>query len=303
MKFASADLDEALTEWHSHLEHELRAGADNIVFEERVGERRRASFESFAADARGGMALRRRQTDYYVEHVAVADGMMPHTFLRELDAADLGRIDEEQPIVRLENIQRVLDKMGVDFETLREAKARDDEPLIDKFLATWNGALRDARPAFAAFRDQLIEDLEAEDWPCRLRDRLGLAHYDCADGPVPVALMAYKVREVLAANPDDKAACAFTVPTVLDSKPWPFFFPAPPSLRYGRAMPLVPIDSDELLLAEMLHCRLTYRRHHLVGLGLVDRGVGDLDVRDLRNHHLLALRLASGEDNFGEEIP
>ncbi len=61
--------------------------------------------------------------------------------------------------------------------------AADNRTVIDKFLLTWDGK-RDARPAFAAFRPELADDLAAADWPHRLRDRLGLAHYGAGDEPV-----------------------------------------------------------------------------------------------------------------------
>ena len=175
--------------------------------------------------------------------------------------------------------------------------------MVDKFLDTWNGStLRDNRPAFAAFKDAVWDDLERPDWPRRLRDRLGLAHYDCAAGPIPIALMEYSVADVNAAAAAFPGACAVTAPTVLDSKPWPFFFPAPPGLTCGRSMPLFEVADDADLLAEMLHFRLTYRRQHLVRLDEIRDPPPPYELKALRNHHLVALRIASGREDYGEEI-
>ncbi len=68
-------------------------------------------------------------------------------------------------------------------------------------------------------------------------------------------------------------------------------------------MSLAAIDSEDDLLAEMLHVRLTYRREHLIQVGAIRRPPALHDLKELRNHHLLALQIASDRDDFGEEIP
>ena len=93
----------------------------------------------------------------------------------------------------------------------------------------------------------------------------------------------------------------FTAPTALDTGPWPHFFPAPRDLPCGRAMALTPAD-DTKLLAEMLHYRLTYRPEHILKLGWITQPLAPLDLRELRNLHLTAVQVASGRDDFGEEI-
>jgi hypothetical protein len=232
--------------------------------------------------------------------VAVTD--VPHTFQRALQPAELLHYDDHQKIVRLEGLDRPLRSIGWTFAELRQAFDDKNHAMLDKFMDVWDIS-RDARPSFGGFAAELADEIEAADWPCRLRDRLGLAHYDARTGPIAVALMSYPMRDVVAALEDPATACAFTVPTVLDSEPWPYFFPAPAGLPYGRAMPLAPIDSEDSLLAEILHCRLRYRRDHLIKVGEIVTPLGDLDIRALRNHHLTALRLAADDETFGEEIP
>lgn len=53
----------------------------------------------------------------------------------------------------------------------------------------------------------------------------------------------------------------------------------------------------------MLHVRLTYSRDHIAGFGEVRRRPVPFDLKALRNHHLVALQLASDRYDFGEEIP
>jgi hypothetical protein len=176
-------------------------------------------------------------------------------------------------------------------------------PLINLFLRNWDHSLRDWRPCFAAFKDEVLDDLREADWPDRLRNRLGLAHYDGVAGPVPVALMEYSVGEVIAAATGFGSSCALTAPTVLDTKPWPHFFPAPTKLCCGRAMPLFEVRDDSEMLAELLHFRLSYRWHHIAHLGEITTSPAGYDLKSLRNHHLAALQMASDCYDFGEEIP
>jgi hypothetical protein len=138
------------------------------------------------------------------------------------------------------------------FDRLRQAIDQNEVHLVDSFLRSWD-YFRDWRPAFAAFRAEVLDDLAEPDWANRLRDRLGLAQYDCSDGSVPVALMEYTVGEAAAAAQAAGSACFATAPTVVDSKPWPYFFPAPAGLTCGRAMALFEVENGEGLLAELLH--------------------------------------------------
>ncbi|HEY1931607.1 MAG TPA: hypothetical protein VGG99_06335 [Acetobacteraceae bacterium] len=318
MRFADPALLSVLTQWRNGGDHAERASADNLWFEERVGPTRQALFESEAAGAADPIALQNRQTDYFETFVKidfdaeVDANLWPHTFLSEFEPADLGPgpLEPFQPIVRLEDLTRPLEAWGMPGENLRQRfdrlKAAFDDPaqadVFARFLESWNRK-RDRRPAFAAWKDQLLHELEQPDWPDLLRDRLGLAHYDCRNGPMPVALVEYQVRDVTIEAAAHGLSHSFTAPTVLDSGPWPYFFPAPRELPYGRVMPLNPVDDESQLLAEMLHVRLTYRREHIVRLGEILRPLGTPDIKELRNRHLFALQVAALRDDFGEDIP
>lgn len=272
--------------------------ADNFWFEERLDDTRRLRFE---ADAVAAVAARplanliRKDVRDNTEGLAV-----PETFAAAGGLAVYGALDEDQEIVRLESIQRALEADDITFEQLKGAfLKRSAAPLLDKFLATWN-TKRDARPAFAAFHSELADDLAEPDWPLRLRNRLGLAHYGA--GREPVALMRYTVREVLDAAHSDGAASAFAVPTVLDAPPNAQFFPSPAGLPCGRAMPLGADYDDSNLVAEILHARIAYRRRHLIGVERMGDAPVRGDLKALRNYHLLVLRIAADRDDYGEEI-
>jgi hypothetical protein len=287
----------ALQEWRRQSEVEHRAMADNVWFEERMDDARRIAFESDAVIDPGTMPLK----DLIVRHVKENQEVhgVAETFLAGHGLASYTALDEELAIVRLEKIQDPLDAQGLTFEDLQrtfEAAAGDG---VDRFLANWD-TRRDARPAFVAFERDVADELAAPDWPLRLRNRLGLAHYAMPDEPV--ALMRYTVREVLAEAGKAGAATAFAVPTVLDSRPGPQFFPSPAGLPCGRAMPLRDGYDDAALVAEIVHARITYRRRHLIRLARLGDLPTSTELRTLRNHHLWVLRIAADRDDYGEEI-
>jgi hypothetical protein len=305
MRFADPGLQTALTAWRALVGITERAEADNLWFEDRVNVARQQTFEARAAGARDAGELRRRHTDYWKEYVTV-DEDIAHTFDAALGPADLAPIDEAQRIVRLEDLSRPLSRMGrpMSLQRLKQAIADNETALVDAFLRVWDWSnVRDWRPCFATFKDEVRDDLARPDWSTRLRDRLGLAHYNCVAGPVPVALMEYSVGEVIAAARAFGASCAVTAPTVFDSGPWPHFFPAPRKLPCGRAMALVEVNDDGDMLAELLHFRLSYKRHHIVRLDEITSSPAPYDLKSLRNHHLLAVQMASDCYDFGEEIP
>ena len=278
MRFDDPALQSALEAWRRDPEIRERACADNMRFEERVSLPRRVAFETEVGVVENADQLRRAHI-LYVRTFMETRGATPHTFGAELGPARLSAagVDPYLKIVRLESLARVFSvwatRPGVaPLEFLREAIAKGDTGVTDGFLAAWNDPeMRDHRPAFAAWKHQLSTELDSGDWPHALRDRLGLGHHDGSKGAIPVARMEYRVSDVLHAAGDAGIGDPFTVPTALDIRPGPYFFPSPGALPYGRAMSLIPILSDDDLLAEMLHVRLPYRREHIAELGTIDR--------------------------------
>src|SRR4051794_34394212 len=212
MRFLDPTLQTCLEAWRRET-GAARAKADNIWFEERVSAARQHFFEGAAAGASDADSLRRQHIDYWNTWVKVSDDI-PHTFLTELEPADLGSqlLDEHQSIIRLEALDRPLGKWSLSFEKLEEALKIKDIPVLQRFLDVWNESnIRDHRPAFAAWKDEVQLELAAGDWPDQLRDRLGLAHYiPASTRPIPVALMEYTVREVKAEARKQSLPICFT---------------------------------------------------------------------------------------------
>ncbi len=238
-------------------------------------------------------------------YIEVAAPHVPPTFRTENSGAGMTQPSPEQKLVRMENITRHLANAGLTLAALELSFASTDpaeKATFEDFLDRWN-LVRDDRPMFASFEDELLSEFGDAAWPQKLRDRLGLAHYGVAGGPLAVALMEYTVEEVLTeASRSPEIAYPYCVPTFLDSRPSSQFFPTPKELPSGAPMALFEIWSEEQLLAEVLHSRLTYREHHVVKLGEIVLDGPTADFRTVRNNHLAALQLAAVRDDFGEEL-
>jgi hypothetical protein len=301
MQFSNPQRELALHAWRGDPAPHQRASADNVTFEECISPARWQRFEAIAPDTPSPAALARWQTDYCATYVQTDN---PDSFRDDLDPARLvpGSLDTHQRIARLERVPAVvLNEAGLSFEDLRRAFHARDAAVLDAVLQLWN-ARRDGRPAFAAWKDELIDDLRVLDWADRVRDRLGLAHHNPDPArPIPVILMEYDVASVLRAAASQGTRHAFVCPTVVDSPPWPWFFPSPAGLAYGRTMNIG--TGSPILAAEFLHVRMTYTRDHIARLGEITRPVAPEDLRGLRNRHLAALRTAARRPDFGEDMP
>lgn len=295
MKFSEPDLANGLIDGLVQGASNLRSQAQNVAWDECVSASRQNFYETEGFGARGAdwANLARRQSDYVRRFVRTVG--TPHTFDGDFDPVWLGEVDHAQHAVRLESLVRPLKDFGCSFDQFASAIEEEDTGFLSEFVDVWNAG-RDKRPAFATFLRELAGELAEGDWPNRLRDKLGLAHYAATIEPEPVVLMRYSVSEVLA---EAETAFAMTMPTVLDSDPWEHFFPAPRDLQYGRAMALTPCEGDETLVAEFLHSRIAYRSDHIFRVGKVDVPAPVHDVASLRDLHLLALQIASGRMDFG----
>lgn len=68
-------------------------------------------------------------------------------------------------------------------------------------------------------------------------------------------------------------------------------------------MALTDDGDEESLQAEVLHSRINYKRQHMDRIGWIEDRWGPVEVKRLRNHHLLLIRIASGQHEFGEDMP
>ena len=292
------------------------AVADNCRFDERAGDGRWQRFEDLLSESvtdRGAVGWQdwTEANQLHLErYCKVPRQSVPDAFLDINQSAWLDALSDNQTLVRIEALdQTLLQDIGLDFDglngLLQRADGGEDDAAraIHFFFDEWNQR-RDARPAFAAFYDEVRHESEDDDWPHALRDRLGLGHYGPAGGaPLPVASMRYPLADVYSAQARGRLSSACALPTVLDGGMHEFFFPVPREHPYGATVHLQP-DRADTLTAEIVHCRIDYRREHLYRLGTITRPhrLDDGQLREARDLHLLALQEVCGRGDFGEAL-
>ena len=290
------------------------AVADNCRFDERAGADRWQRFEDLLSGLVAGRGAvewpdwteaNQLHLDRYCN---VSRPSVPDAFLEINRSAWLDGLSDNQTLVRIEALNRPLQNSDLDIGSLNDLLQRADRGdgdatrAVRSFFDAWNER-RDARPAFAAFYDEVQEESDDDDWPHVLRDRLGLGHYGLAGGaPLPVALMRYPLADVYSAQAQQQPSSACALPTVLDGGMHQFFFPVPREHPYGATVHLLP-DRADTLTAEIVHCRIDYRREHLSRLGTITRPHrldDSRQLREARDLHLLALQVECGREDFGE---
>lgn len=302
MQFSRPDLRGDLVRLRASRSAPDRAVGDNFAFEERVGDARRADFENTDASISSLVGLQAR---YFA--VAVQGSRRDHvpvTFTaNNREALYPTDIEPNQKIVRLECLDDILRGARRTISELAQAMdpATRDESLVSHIVdqfALYPGA----RPAYVAFKSEVKADLAEADWLLRLRNRMGLGHYDPAAGQRQAfGLMEYLVKDVLsewqplAARGAERA---FAYPTVLDGRTVsPYFFPSPHELASSFAVDLGSPGRDTI--REMLHVRITYRPHHLVRVGELVGPLPPIGLAAARDAHLAMLRNHAGRADFG----
>lgn len=296
------------------------AVADNCRFDERADLQR---WEAFASglpssdyenltwdDWAEADALHRQK------RLTVPSTSIPDALLEINKPAWLNGLAPEQTLVRLEALEWPLAKLwNMDLDKFNElhrtAKGSpDSSAALSQLLSEWNRQ-RDNRPLFAAFLDEIKQEVDSADWPHQMRDRLGLGHYSPKlDDRIPVALMRYSLQEVLEFQSTHKLLTACALPTTLDGGMHEYFFPTPNGHPYGATLHLAPGKAD-ILAAEIIHCRIDYQVKHLWKLGWIQKPhalvAGDeatrfANLRTARDLHLMQLRIDGERDDFAEEM-
>ena len=306
MIFNTDKLNLVLDAWCTASVAAERACGHNLAFDEKISADRVADVKSFVDSTHGIDELRRGLIDHYRQRTYFDP--IPQAFLEINGLALILSLSPEQKLLRLENLTQPLLKSGLNVGQLEEAIRKADRPslaLIEWFCREWNERpdIRRNPVSFSAFKDENIPEFESSDWANLFRIKLGLAHYTGLTGDVPVALMEYTADDIIAsAKRDYNATAFFAIPTSVDGEPYFQFFPTPHEMPFGSPMPLVAIQSEADLVAELLHPRLHYQAKHVSKIGVIRASVSDSDLVEMRNNQLMALRLQSGRDDFGREL-
>lgn len=296
----------------------LRARAENFRFEERVSVARQEQYESNHGPT--GATYEHwleSHADYLAASVYKA---LPETFqILNADAALPNAVSsalgEEQVLIRVESLDYALTEIKTSLADLEDTleiyrgkrdpniTGGDAKALLQKVCNSLNRNPNAVRPRFAAFAQELEEDIDASNWPQRLRDLLGLAHLPPTNcyGPHPVVLMRYKVKEVSERARTLQAGHPLAVPTALDAEPYEIFHPSPREQDYGRTLNLAGIGDGNRLTSEVLHMQMDYNPSHIWKIGSITARADASPERvlKLRGDHLALLQLLSNRDDFG----
>lgn len=301
----------------------LRARAENFRFEERVSQTRQISYETKHGPVSSNYEdWLESHKDYLEDSIYKA---VPETFssvnsTASLPSAVTSELGEDQELIRIESLDYALRETKVrsltDLENILAVyqglrsdlslTPGDAKAALQEVCRSFNQNPYAVRPRFAAFSQELKEDINALDWPIRLRDRLGLAHLPPTNafGPHPVVLMRYSVKEVVKRARTLSAEHSLVVPTVLDSEPYEIFHPAPQEQNFGRTLNLAGYEAEDAqdhLASEVLHLRIDYNPNHIWKVGMITRYADTSPARleTLRSDHLACLQLLSNRDDFG----
>ena len=176
--------------------------------------------------------------------------------------------------------------------------------LLDDMLEKWVSFL-DLRPVYAAFWEDVAElfpGSAAEDqpgWANRLRDRMGLAHFN------PSARLRERIRVIVFIYPvemlptlrTDRNRRPIVPPTVLDGRHSAAFCPAPRGSQIGSTVDLG--ASRPLPRREVLHPAIGFRSGHVFRIGEIDAPVDLALLPTVRGLHLQEIRLDSGRPEYG----
>lgn len=296
MRFARSDYADEVVALRLERRAERRALGDNFAFEENLGSDRGADFERFVALDPGLLAA---VSDYFFTSVQGSRREHTPSTFTPINAPALmsSAIEPNQKIVRIEQIDDVVSRYGLDFDAIRDAcKASSPDASVVALLLRGLNAYPGARPAFACFRAEVAADLAEADWLPRLRERLGLGHFSPAAGET----WHFVRMEYTAADVFSQAAMAqpFAVPTVLETRNSEFFFPAPAGVGFGHTVDLNPAALRSTV-REFLHVRLTYDIRHVKQVAALTGPLAAIPLAAARDSHLGRLRAASGRSEYG----
>ncbi len=279
-----------------------RANAQNLLLEERLPQQREDAYAVFLTPPASISAWRSEHLNYVATHVNRLN-VLPETFEQANAPNCFPKIDEDQYVIRVENLNALISIAGSGDSAIEladmlrrvladptDAMAKD---IVADFLEACN-TYRDRRPLFAGFWGEVSDLLEPETdhWPDTLRDRFGLGHLDPlsnAGAPIPVLVLRYRVSEVMAAAaPADTRL--FAVPTVLDGDLSPFFCPTPKGWAQGQTVNLTASTLDDYQFTyEILHRYIAYQPEHVYKVGEITTAPG-MTCEEARQIHFAYLQ-------------
>jgi len=279
---------------------EMRCIAENFLLEERLPVEREDSYEEHLEYPLDEESWNSVHEEYVDAKIYVRSGS-PETFSPINRPNLILTVDPDQFLVRVENIRDVefyngktpLDIIKYCHDFLKDPENTEKREIIKDFLKKWHES-RDLRPVFAGFWGE-IEDIFSkanknnpghEEWPNRLRDRLGLGHLTPGNGaPIPILVFRCRVKDVIPIDSGETKNVA--IPTVLDGFLTPYFCPTPKKgWNQGQALDLSCGDEKNYSInCEILHHAVEYKPEFLFNAGWITKSPGK-PLEEARKIHL-----------------
>jgi hypothetical protein len=292
-----------------------RAIGHNFKWDERLSDERIAAYEqpAFLPVTNDLDGLCEAYSKYYKERVewdpAATDVAEP---FRDINSGAALAVlpDDRRELVRMVKIAPTLSKAGLTYDKFRTAvelrKSSRPPPgaqaTVENFVEKWN-IFDQRRPAFVGFLEDVKDEVADPSWPDRIRNRFGIGHLHVDPGadPIPVMLLVYSVERVLkSAKTIIPEGLSMRIPTVLDANLYPYFFPAPTPLPFGRTVHLGGGTAAGTLTCELIHLPINISVNDIRKVGMVTSPIPDVPLPDLRDNHLQVLRDETGRDDLGE---
>jgi len=313
--------------------------ARNFLLEEHLDPLRVASYVAQLAgraprDLDEWRAMHDRPAGYLGKHVFLRpEGVHDHRYVNPTDPAVCpetfraplaligSEIDLDTPLIRLVAVDYIATSAIATSGSIMSARRRtkevfdlgkrvvadpSDVAAQSELQSIFDDSFTDAdyRPVFAAFRQDVSEELQdVKDplWANKLRNQLGLFHIRQLHPPgLPrsVFLFAYNMRDVPQVKGEaDRRPLA--VPAVLDQRLCEAFCPAPLGKQSGWIMNLIPGGNSDPV-REVLHPRMPLQVKHLIRVGEVTEPVSE-DLSRARGDHLFLLRILTERDDYGAD--
>ena len=232
-----------------------------------------------------------------------AEWNCPETFQRIPAGSPFLDANLDLKLLRVESVEGMAPRIGIDVKELIDVatSALQGVPSATGTLDLYLDTLADKsriRPEFAAFHADVAAVFSEPDWVNRLRDTLGLIHYNPSGSEIPVLIFSYPIRDLpyLQGQP---AFRPLVPPLVLESNWNAAFCPSPLGGRTGHTIDLSGTAPGPR--REVLHPTMRYRARHLFRFGNIGRQVEKDTLEIARSLHLTEIRKMYGRLDYGSE--
>jgi hypothetical protein len=283
-----------------------RFAARNFLLDEHVAAERAAVYEG-DVDGADESTWGELHDNYLATHVRWTRGTIPPRTVDSTKSSTpasfrwpvtiLAGIAPSATLIRVVTLSSLALAASVPLTEMRAALR--DAAVLDDLLAVASRR-RDQLPTFVTLWqdvDDLLPEEESDapiDWADQLRDRLGLTHVrPVGRTPVEIVVFGYPASRLPSAG--SPVLRPFTIPTVLDMRPFAAFCPSPEGAATGRIVCLEGTLSSGPR-REMLHPPILLTQEDVLRCGNVKRGPSPLPAA--RKQHLEAIRTTYGRLDY-----